>query len=62
MFFMLLFSLSIFSDRWSVKTENENNRRKILTAEAPYTGQKRVQRDQCINLKPYPGWLELSLN
>ena len=25
-----------FSDRWSLKTENENNSTKNLTAEAPY--------------------------
>ena len=36
--FMLLFSFSIFSDRWSLKIENENNNTKILTAEAPSIG------------------------
>ena len=32
--FMLLFSFSIFSDRRSLKMENENNSTKTLTAEA----------------------------
>ena len=45
---MLLFSLSIVSDRWSLKIENKNNSTKTLTAEAPY--RTRV-----------PGWLELPL-
>ena len=32
---ILLFSFSFFSDRWSLKKENENNM-KTLTAKAPY--------------------------
>ena len=32
---MLLFSVSIFSDRRSLKIENGNNSMKTLTAEAP---------------------------
>ena len=36
--FMLLFSLSIVSDRRSLKIENKNNSTKTLTAEAPYIG------------------------
>ena len=32
--FLLLFSFSIFSDRWSLKIEIENNNMKPLTAEA----------------------------
>ena len=36
--FMLLLSFSVFSDRWSLKIENENNSMKNLTAEAPYIG------------------------
>ena len=36
--FMLLFSISVFSDWRSLKIENENNSIKTLTAEAPYIG------------------------
>ena len=36
--FMLSFSFSIFSDRRSLKIENENNSTKTLTVEASYTG------------------------
>ena len=36
--FMLFFSFSIFSDRWSLKIENENNSKKSLTAEVSYMG------------------------
>ena len=35
--FMLLFSFSVFSDRRSLKIENENNM-KTLSTEAPYIG------------------------
>ena len=35
--FVLLFSCSIFSDRRSLKIENENNGTKALTVESPYT-------------------------
>ena len=37
-FYMLLLSFSIFSDRRSLKIENENNSTKILTAEVSYMG------------------------
>ena len=53
--FMLLFSFSIFSDRQSLKIENEINNIKTLTAEAPYIGL------HFINKETYPGWLELPL-
>ena len=36
--FMLSFSFSTFSDRRSLKIENENNSTKTRTAEAPYIG------------------------
>ena len=35
---MLLFSFSVFSDRRSLKIENENNSMKTLAAEASYIG------------------------
>ena len=35
---MLLFFHFLFSDRRSLKIENENNSTKTLTAEAPYIG------------------------
>ena len=44
--FMLLFSFSIFSDRGSLKIENENNSTKTP-----------IYR----NMDFYPGWLELTL-
>ena len=50
---MLLFSFSVFSDRRSLKFENENNSTKTLNAEA------KVPRDQFINIET--GWLELPL-
>ena len=33
---MLLFSFSVFSDQWSLKTENENNDTKTLTTDVSY--------------------------
>ena len=34
----IVFLFSIFSDRRSLKIENENNKTKTLTAEVPYIG------------------------
>ena len=48
----LLFSFSIFSDRWSLKIENENNSTKTLTAEVSYIGLG-------VYIETNPGWLEL---
>ena len=48
---MLLFSFSIFSDRQSLKIENENNNTKTLTPEV--SGQVYIETN--------PGWLELPL-
>ena len=55
--FVLLFSFSIFSDRRSLKIENEkeNSDRKSQIYRT------RVPRVQFINIETYPGWLELPL-
>ena len=61
---MLLFSFSIFGDRWSLKVENENNNMNYLTAEAPYIGllvYKYRNLPWLAGIEIYPGWLELSL-
>ena len=57
---MPLFSFSIFSDRWSLKIENENNITKKSDRRSPIykTG---VPRVQFINTGTYPAWLELPL-
>ena len=52
---MLLFSFSSFSDRRSLKIENEKNNTKTLTYRT------RVPIIQLINIEIYPGWLELPL-
>ena len=51
---MLLFSFSIFSDRRSLKRENENNSTKYMT---------RVPTAQFFNIETYmnTGWLEIPL-
>ena len=55
---MLLFSFSIFSDRRSLKIENENNKKKTQAAEVSYMGLgSLVFRFIHSN----PGWLELPL-
>ena len=59
--FMLLFSFSIFSDRRSLKIENENNSMKTLTAVLSPTYRTRVPRVQFINIETYPAWPELPL-
>ena len=41
--FMLSFSFSIFSDRRSLKIENENKSSKTLTVEAQYTGRESLE-------------------
>ena len=46
-----------FSDRRSLKIENENNRAKTITTEAPYRGPE----SQEINIETYHGWFELPL-
>ena len=48
-----------FSDRWSLKIENENNKKKTLTADPIY--RTRVPRVQFIHVELYPGYLELPL-
>ena len=48
-----------FSDRRSLKIENENNSTKTSTIKTPY--RTRVPRVQFINIKTYAGWLELPL-
>ena len=53
---MLLFSFSIFSDRRSLKIENENKSAKTLTAEVSYTGSLELSF-----LEICPGWLDLPL-
>ena len=58
--FMLLFSFSIFSDRWSLKIENLNNSMNTLTPESPIN-RTRVPRVQFIDKETYSGWLELPL-
>ena len=54
--FMLLFSFSIFSDRRSLKIEDENNNTKTLTAEAPNIRLESL-RAQFRNIEPtLAGW------
>ena len=55
--FMLLFSFSIFSDRRSLKIENENNSTKTLK---PHIEDQRP-KSSAYNIETYPGWLELPL-
>ena len=57
---MLLFSSPIFSDRWSLKIENETNSMKMVTAEASYMGLGSLEFVQ-VYIETNPGWLELSL-
>ena len=51
--FLLLFSFSIFSDRRSLKIENENNNTKTLATKVPSI----VPRIHFINIETYPVWL-----
>ena len=53
---MSLFSFFIFSDRWSLKVENENKNSKTLTAKVSY-----MRLEFRLYIETYPGWLELLL-
>ena len=52
-------SVSIFSDRRSLKIENENNSTKTDRRSPIY--RTRIPRAPFINTETYPGWLELPL-
>ena len=58
--FILFFSFSIFSDRRSLKIENENNKHKNSDNRSPISRTK-VHRVQLMNIETYPAWLELPL-
>ena len=53
---MLLSSFSIFSDRWSLKIEKENNYMKTLTAEAPYIQLETLEFGLWIYKLTLAGW------
>ena len=57
---MLLFSLSILSDRRSLKIENENKSTKTLIAEVTYVGLGSLEFTFMKKLTP-DGWNYLSL-
>ena len=57
--FVLLFSFSIFRDRWSLKLEDGNNSMKTDCRNFIY--RTRVPTVQIINIEIYPCWLELPL-